>query len=177
VDAVALRKWREDDAPFVCEACQESEIQRWLPLIPRPYTMEHAVGFVRGEVTGPHQFAIVVDGSPVGSVGLNLGDSDVGEAGYWVDASARGRGVAADALRLVCSYGFSELGLARIQLRTDPDNLSSQRVAEKVGFQREGVLRSSLLHPDGRRRDMIMWSLLPEDPAVRSRSDDSTPRG
>ena len=174
---VTLREWREDDAPYVCEACQDPEILYWMPLIPRPYKMEHALAFVRGEITGPHQFAVELDGRPVGSVGLNLGHGDVGEAGYWLDASMRGRGVAAEALRLLCAYGFSEVGLARIQLRTDPDNVASQRVAEKAGFQREGVLRSSLLHPDGRRRDMIMWSLLPEDPAVRSRSDDSTPRG
>ena len=174
---VALRKWREEDAAFVCEACQDPEIQRWMPLIPRPYEMEHALGFVRGEIDGSHQFAVEVDGRPVGSVGLKLGDSDVGEAGYWCAPGVRGGGFITRALELLCSYGFHELGLARIQLRTDPDNLPSQRVAEKAGFQREGVLRSSIRHPDGRRRDMVMWSLLPKDPAVRSRSDDSTPRG
>jgi RimJ/RimL family protein N-acetyltransferase len=41
------------------------------------------------------------------------------------------------------------------------DNVASQRVAEKVGFRREGVLRSQLLHPDGRLRDSVMFSLLP----------------
>ena len=51
--------------------------------------------------------------------------------------------------------------LERLELITDPDNRGSQRVAEKVGFQREGVLRSHLLHPDGRRRDSVMFSLLP----------------
>jgi RimJ/RimL family protein N-acetyltransferase len=54
-----------------------------------------------------------------------------------------------------------ELGLGRVQLTADPDNLASQRVAEKVGFRREGVLRSHLRHPDGRRRDSVMFSLLP----------------
>jgi RimJ/RimL family protein N-acetyltransferase len=48
-----------------------------------------------------------------------------------------------------------------MELITDPDNAASQRVAEKAGFTREGVLRSHLLHPDGRRRDSVMFSLLP----------------
>jgi RimJ/RimL family protein N-acetyltransferase len=47
----------------------------------------------------------------------------------------------------------------------DPDNTASLRVAEKAGFVREGVLRSHLLHPDGRRRDSVMYSRLPGDPA------------
>jgi RimJ/RimL family protein N-acetyltransferase len=49
----------------------------------------------------------------------------------------------------------------RAELIADPDNVASQRVAEKVGYRREGVLRSSLDHPDGRRSDSVMFSLLP----------------
>ena len=64
-------------------------------------------------------------------------------------------------LRLLCKHSFEELELERLELITDPDNQASQCVAEKVGFQREGVLRSHLLHPDGRRRDSVMFSLLP----------------
>ncbi len=65
------------------------------------------------------------------------------------------------ALRLLCRYGMDELALQRLELITDPENHASQRVAAKVGFQREGVLRSHLPHPDGRRRDSVMFSLLP----------------
>jgi RimJ/RimL family protein N-acetyltransferase len=69
--------------------------------------------------------------------------------------------VCAEALRRLARFGFGELGLGRLELLTDPDNVASQRVAEKVGFRREGVLRSHLLHRDGRRRDSVMFSLLP----------------
>jgi hypothetical protein len=50
---------------------------------------------------------------------------------------------------------------AWLELITDPDNVRSQRIAEKVGFRREGVLRSHLVHSDGPRRDSVMFSLLP----------------
>jgi RimJ/RimL family protein N-acetyltransferase len=53
------------------------------------------------------------------------------------------------------------LQVDRLELLTDPDNAASQRVAEKVGFRREGVLRSHVSHPDGRRRDSVIFSLLP----------------
>lgn len=56
---------------------------------------------------------------------------------------------------------LDELELQRLELITDPDNIASQRVAEHVGFRREGVLRSHLAQRDGRRRDSLIFSLLP----------------
>jgi RimJ/RimL family protein N-acetyltransferase len=68
------------------------------------------------------------------------------------------------AVRLVCGWGFEELQLPRMQLGTFPGNVASERVAEKSGFSREGVLRS-WLEQRGERRDVTMWSRLPGDPA------------
>jgi RimJ/RimL family protein N-acetyltransferase len=81
--------------------------------------------------------------------------------GYWIAASERGQGVCSRALRLLSRHALDDLEVQRVDLITDPDNLASQRVAEKVGFQREGVLRAHLRHPDGRIRDSVMFSLLP----------------
>jgi RimJ/RimL family protein N-acetyltransferase len=87
--------------------------------------------------------------------------AETGRVGYWCAAHERRRGIATRALRLVCRYALDELGLARIELITDVDNVASQGVAQKAGFRREGVLRSHLRHPDGHRRDSVMFSLLP----------------
>jgi RimJ/RimL family protein N-acetyltransferase len=159
---VTLRGWREEDAQAVYEACQDDEIQRWMPIIPRPYTMDDALAFVRGELgLGPHQYAVEVDGVVAASVGLRLDESRRAEVGYWCARAARGRGLVPRAVRLLCEYAFSELGIERMQVTAAPDNLPSQRVTEKVGFRPEGVLRSWLRHPDGTRRDALMSSLLP----------------
>jgi RimJ/RimL family protein N-acetyltransferase len=160
--SIALRPWREDDAPAVFAACQDPEVLRWIPVIPRPYTQADAHAFVTGATGfGPYQFAIVEQRRVVGSIGLRLNGSGTGHIGYWCIAAARGRGIVTDALRLLCRYALDELELHRLELITDPDNAASQRVAEKAGFRREGVLRSHLPHPDGRRRDSVMFSLLP----------------
>jgi RimJ/RimL family protein N-acetyltransferase len=78
-----------------------------------------------------------------------------------VAAEARGRGVCTSALRLVSRMALDDLDVQRMELITDPDNVASQRVAEKVGYRREGILRAHLRHPDGRIRDSVMFSLLP----------------
>lgn len=159
---VTLRGWREQDADSVYEACQDPELLFWLPALPRPYTREHALAFVRGEhEVGPHAYAIVREGDVIGSIGMDVNRHRSGRIGYWCASNARGRGVATRALRLLSRYALEELGLLRLELMTDPDNGASQRVAEKVGYRREGVLRSHLDHPDGRRRDSVMFSLLP----------------
>ena len=157
---LTLRPFTLDDVPAITRACQDPEIQHWIPAIPRPYTEEHARAFVTaGHST--HEFAVTHNGVLVGSIGMRTNDFGTGHIGYWCAPDARGRGLTPRALRLICRFGFEELELGRLELVTDPDNRPSQRVAEKVGFRREGVLRSHVLHPDGRRRDSVMFSLLP----------------
>jgi RimJ/RimL family protein N-acetyltransferase len=161
-EGIVLRPWREDDAEAVYSACQDPEILRWIPVIPRPYTREDAIGFVSGGLDlGPYQFAITEAGRVVGAIGMRVGEQSTGHIGYWCVRDARGRGVTTRALRVLCRYALDELNLQRLELITDPENQASQRVAEKVGFRHEGVLRSHLVHPDGRRRDSVMFSLLP----------------
>ncbi|MEP6893506.1 MAG: GNAT family protein, partial [Gaiellaceae bacterium] len=109
-----------------------------------------------------YQFAIEEHGRLVGSIGMGVKeDACIGRIGYWCARHARGRGITTQALRIVCRYTLEDLTLMRLELITDPENLASQHVAEKVGFQREGVLRSHMTHPDGRRRDTVIFSLLP----------------
>ncbi len=161
-DGIVLRSWNERDVPRVFEACQDREIQHWLPTLPRPYTHADARAFVTDALgLGPYQFAIVEAEIVVGSVGLHLGKHEAGGIGYWCAAEARGRGLTTRAVQLLCRYGLVELRLERLQLTTDVKNHASQRVAEKVGFRREGVMRSHLRHPSGGRRDTVLFSLLP----------------
>ena len=65
-------------------------------------------------------------------------------------------------MRLVARWGFDHLGLERITIFAAPGNPASQRVAEKAGFTREGVLRSYTRVKD-ERLDMVCFSLLPGD--------------
>jgi RimJ/RimL family protein N-acetyltransferase len=67
--------------------------------------------------------------------------------------------VATRAVRLLSGWALRELRLPRVQLLADVDNVASQRVAEKAGFRREGVLRQAL-EIKGRRSDCVMYSLL-----------------
>jgi RimJ/RimL family protein N-acetyltransferase len=82
--------------------------------------------------------------------------------GIWVARAVRGQGMGTCALRLICHYAFDELNLRRVEMTTFPDNEPLVRMAERVGFVGEGVLRSYTFER-GRRRDLLMLSLLPGD--------------
>ncbi len=97
----------------------------------------------------------------MGSIALRLGTHHTGHIGYWCAREARGRGITTRALRLLCRHALEAFYLERLDLVTDVENLASQRIAAKVGFQREGILRSHLQHPDGRRMDSVSLSLVP----------------
>jgi len=86
-----------------------------------------------------------------------------GEIGYVVGRAARGRGFATRTLRLLTDWAFEELGLERIELWIDVENPGSERVAERGGYVREGVLRSYWFKEDI-RRDFGIWSRLHSDP-------------
>ena len=159
---VVLRPFTEEDVPALSAALRDDlEIDRWTR-IPSPYTEQHAREFIT--TTDEKAFATIdrESGELLGGIGARVHAEGIVEVGYWVKAEARGRGVATRALRLLARYAVAELGAKRVQLTTDPANVASQRVAEKAGFRREGVLRS--LHEiKGRRRDAVMYSLLPGD--------------
>jgi RimJ/RimL family protein N-acetyltransferase len=81
------------------------------------------------------------------------------EIGYFVFPPARGRGIATTIARLLAEHAFS-FGVVRVAAYVNVGNIASERVLERAGFTREGVVRSMPL-PDGRRIDKTLFSLLP----------------
>jgi RimJ/RimL family protein N-acetyltransferase len=170
---VTLRPWREEDvAELVACLDGEPDVVRWLDAIPQPYReaeasawVEHASAAWREGTSAPFAVTEAAGGELVGSVGLGwVGDREerVGEVGYWMRKEARGRGLTTRAVRLASRWALRELGCERLQLRADEQNVPSQRVAEKAGFTREGVLRSVHFNPRlDQRVDFVMFSLLP----------------
>jgi RimJ/RimL family protein N-acetyltransferase len=103
-----------------------------------------------GDVVG---FAAMVD--------LDLEHRE-GEIGYLVAPAARGRGIAGRALELLTRWGFEELGLLRLELRIDVQNRGSEVVAQRAGYQRDGILRN-VHFKQGLRWDLGVWSRLGQD--------------
>ena len=168
-DVVLLRPWHEADVPGMVLAFSDPELQRfswrtapYTETDARDYIAEQEEARVQGDalhfaLAGPHDQDVVLGCVSLQEVRLDQGCAAVG---YWLAPGARGRGAATQAVRLLARWAFAELGLARLELTCGPDNAASQRVAERCGFSREGLLRSHVPFK-GARRDSVIYSLLP----------------
>jgi RimJ/RimL family protein N-acetyltransferase len=167
---ITLRLPAVKDEGAVFEACQDPEIQRWVP-IPVPYRREHAHEWTTqaelGWSKGHHGDLAIADAPTdgfLGAIGLRPIEEGRANIGYWVMPAERGHGVATDAVRLLGLWALRSLGLRRLELYHFIGNGASGRVAEKVGFQREGVVRAYVV-VRGEPLDCVMYSLLPSDVA------------
>lgn len=112
------------------------------------------------------EFAVVdvATGEVVGGGGIKFRHPpDAAEPGGWVIEGKRNTGIAERAGRLLCRWALThDTGIARLQATVEPWNLPSQRLLEKLGFVREGLLRSYSAWR-GSRQDVFLYSLLPDD--------------
>lgn len=166
-----LRPPEPEDVDRIYELCQDPLVGRFTT-IPQPYERVHAVEYVENSVVDWRSgkgaaFVIIAADTAcevIGTIGVFRvpWDTKVAEIGYWVGRDARGKGIASRAVIVLSRWAMAEMSLARLQLGTNRANLASQRVAEKAGFVREGVLRN-WREIRGERVDEVHFSLTPED--------------
>jgi RimJ/RimL family protein N-acetyltransferase len=84
------------------------------------------------------------------------------EIGYAIVPSERGKGYGTEAVKLMIDYLFTKKNVIRIQVTTHADNISSQKVLEKVGFQREGLMRKSTC-VKGKYHNEYIYGILREE--------------
>lgn len=169
-----LRPFKRRDLDSVVEAIDSSidELEPWLPWANRNYGRSEANQFLR-ESAGAwadgraFDFAIHQRVDPA----IHIGNISVwptskreraGEIGYWIRSSVTGKGIATEAAARVAEVAFAELELHRVTLRIAVGNRASERVAEKLGFTREGLLRKEVL-VRGRWMDHSLWAMLEEE--------------
>jgi RimJ/RimL family protein N-acetyltransferase len=160
-DGFVLRRLREDDAPAFAAAFRDDpELGRMLGIERDPD--EDAV---REQAAGGRRNALAIDdGGFAGQVMLHSHDEQNrhAEVAFWLVPRARRRGLGSRAVALVVSWAFEELGLLRVEMTTTPDNAGVHRLARRLGFTREGLLRKRNLER-GQRVDIVWFGVLREE--------------
>ena len=168
---LALRPFRRRDAAALYDAVAPSlpELRRWLPWAATEYTRAAAQHFVRDSVSAwvegrAFDFAVRTKDDPdrhLGNVSVwfTSHPNKVGEVGYWVRTDETGRGVCTEAAARVLQVAFEELQMHRVMLRIAVGNTASERVATKLGFVHEGLLRDEV-KVGSRWLDHTVWGLL-----------------
>ncbi|MBT2450678.1 GNAT family N-acetyltransferase [Streptomyces sp. ISL-43] len=174
-DGVEMREIRTADAAGLAEVLERNRayLAPYEPRRPEAfYTEAGQLARIEGLLADrdggrARPYVLVADGLPVGAISLVsivLGPLCTGAVGYWIDRDRAGKGLATAALEEVCRIARDEVGLHRVDAGTLVDNLASQRVLAKVGFEQYG-LAPRYLHIDGAWRDHRLFQrILHDDP-------------
>ena len=163
-ERLMLRPWVFEDLGDVLLYATDEEWGRFLPL-PQPYGEEDARRFVATQVLldwhKHSSWAIEHQGSVLGGINLRLlSGGRIGEMGYSIARSHWRRGFATEAARAVVNSAFHSCpDLLKVRAMADARNQASMRVLEKIGMQREGVLRLNRLN-HGQLVDEVWYGLL-----------------
>lgn len=153
----------------------QAELRPWLPWSEGNYTAAGAEASIRQAIA---DFVTLRDfryhvfgragGQLVGATGLHRVRWDVPrfEIGYWVATEFAGRGYTTEAVWALTRVAFEELGAKRVEIRCDDRNLASSAVAEKCGYELEGILRNFEPGPDGTLRNMRIYARTGYEPEV-----------
>ncbi|WP_349742833.1 GNAT family N-acetyltransferase [Roseateles cavernae] len=154
----------------VCESLDE--LKPWMPWAQTAPSIEESETVLRHQLARfilrsdlTYQFYLREPGSEqagrlLGGTGLHRFDWTLRrfEIGYWIRTSAQGRGYVSEAVQALACMAFDQLRARRVEIRMDERNLRSRAVAERCGFEFEGVLRRDALSPSGEPRDTRVYS-------------------
>jgi RimJ/RimL family protein N-acetyltransferase len=146
-DDFFLRPWEVEDAAWYVEA-RDEKVFKWTRES-RDLTIEETEEAIRSGNRDPEAlgFAIIDGrtGERVGSICLAFREKtrDCAEVMYWLAPWGRGRGIATNAVKMLCQWAFRSLGLERVTLKTLVGNTRSQLVAKRAGFQEQSVKNGS----------------------------------
>lgn len=147
-DRFTLRPFRAEDVDAVYAYGSDDEFLRYLP-IALPYTRATTQTFLAKQAAldrgSNPSWAVAIDDEPCGGVNIRFSaEHRLAEIGYAVARTCWGQGIATEMARLVIGLAFQHHSeLMRVAARADARNIASIRVMEKLGMQREGLLRSS----------------------------------
>ncbi|XP_058212167.1 uncharacterized protein LOC131324277 [Rhododendron vialii] len=162
-EMMTLRPFNLSDVEDLMEWTTDDNVTRFC-LFETYTSKEQAVDFITN-IAIPHPWlrAICLKNRAIGSISVAPGSgigAGRGEIGYALASKHWGKGIVTRAVEMAVSSVFSELPhLVRLEALVDAENLGSQRVMEKAGFQREGVLRKYAFIK-GRYRDLVTFSLV-----------------
>ena len=176
-----LQKFSRRDATTLDDAIRASltDLNQWLPWARMDYTSGDTTAFIRESVQAWKEdrawdYSIRTREDPsrhIGNISVwttsKLGK--IAEIGYWIRSDEQSKGVCTESVDRLLEEAFDALGYHKVVLRIAIGNAASDRVAHKLGFTREGVLREELLIR-GNWVDHSLWSLLDREYRALRRS-------
>lgn len=161
----------ERDAGEIYVVVRENleELKLWMPWATDDYSIDSARDFVKTNLIefaedNTSAAAVALNEKIVGTIGLHHLNpvNKSAQIGYWLDRQAQGKGIITKCCRVLINYAFGDLNLNRIQINCNVENVKSRAVAERLGFQLEGIHRQVELL-NNKLCNLAVYAMLAED--------------
>lgn len=159
---ISIRKFKEEDIPYKVKWINDERNNKYLHY-DLPLREDKTLEWYNKikDRTDRADFTITYDNEPVGLIGLLNIDHNNKKAEYYIcigEDSYKGKGIAKKATDLLIKKSYEEFGLIKIYLYTEVENIAAQKLFEKVGFEREGLLKNDLFYK-GKKIDRYVYGL------------------
>ncbi len=167
-ERLILRKPRMDDAPAIFAGwVQEPEVTYFLTWFPHEKNgqtesmLTRAIAAWDGDIRFPYMITLKGNGAVIGMIDPRIEGHTV-EIGYLMNRAHQGKGYMTESTCAMIDWALGQPSIFRVYATTDVENIASQRVLEKAGMQREGVLRRYIVHPNisDVPRDSYMYAIV-----------------
>ena len=149
----------------ICESIEE--LRPWMPWAQQPPTIDESeenVRVARLKFLDRSDLRLHIfyreTGEFIGASGLHRIDWETRkfEIGYWIRTSQSGKGLMTEAVEGIANFAIRSLLANRIEIRCDSLNTRSARIAERLGFTLEGVLRNEKSDVGGTLRNTMVFA-------------------
>jgi RimJ/RimL family protein N-acetyltransferase len=172
-ERVLLRPYRAGDGRALWEAVEESreQLQPWRPWENSSVSPDETEAYVRHEMAKwilREYLSMSLwekqTGKYLGGVGLYRIRWEVPsfQIGYWLRASAEGKGYMTEAVRLLCDCAFGTLAAQRVEIRCDRRNVRSAGIPRRLGFMHDATLQNQSRTPQGELLNDFVFFMTPD---------------
>ena len=136
--------------PWVKTTLQVSDTTKYISNALKEYSEQKNIQLIimyKGKIAGSIAF-----------ISLNMENKNA-EIGYWLAQEYTKKGIMTESVKALLNYGFNILGMHRIEICCDPENVASQNIAKRVGMIQDGILRGNAFE-NGKFCDTIVYSML-----------------
>ncbi|MBX2934537.1 MAG: GNAT family N-acetyltransferase [Ferruginibacter sp.] len=168
---ISLRFLEEQDATMLLNLVNANRayLRQWLPWVDNMQTVDHFKIYINDSIKRTAEktdfgFAIIFKDQLAGRIGLhhiNL-QNKIGEIGYWLADGMQGNGIVTKCCKAIMQYGFTQMGLNRIEIKCAVGNKRSRAIAQKLNFKEEGILQQAEWL-NGSYVNLYLYAMLKED--------------
>ncbi len=138
-----LRQLRADEAEELFNLTKKNYeyLEPWMPWLSKMKKPEDSEKFIRAIIDKTEKdirygYGMIYDGRVAGHMSImHISDEKFPEIGYWLDHELNGKGLTTKAVNVLTNFGLNTVGLKKILIKAKPENIASNRVAEKCGYK------------------------------------------